>query len=354
MLITLIHYHNDYIIERERINRFDKSGLKQGTWKFFYPSDKLHIEGYYVDNVLDGLYKEYDENGNLITTLRYKNGSLVQDTAEFKSNIKIQNKFNEDGDLVYSGAYNGNVPVGIHRIFENGEVKEAIVYNDNGIVISKGVIDEQGIRKGKWRNFYVTGELKSEGEYQNNSRVGNWKFYYGNARIEQNGNYKNGKPDGLWTWYYPDGNVLREEEFYNGLEDGYYTEFDSLGNIITKGEYLEGEKEGEWYYKVGDHTENGKYVLGLRDEVWKYYYDNGVLQFEGNYVQGVPDGRHKVYYDNGVLKEERFYSMGIKDRNWKKYNNDGSLVMIITFQDDIEYRINGIKIDLEEDRKVIK
>ena len=40
----------------------------------FYPSGKLESVGVYKDNILNGEYKEYDENGNLIKEILYKDG----------------------------------------------------------------------------------------------------------------------------------------------------------------------------------------------------------------------------------------------------------------------------------------
>jgi len=32
-IITLLEYTNDFLVSREKINRSDKNGLKQGDWK---------------------------------------------------------------------------------------------------------------------------------------------------------------------------------------------------------------------------------------------------------------------------------------------------------------------------------
>ena len=31
-------------------------------------------------------------------------------------------------------------------------------------------------------------------------------------------------------------------------------------HVIANGKYFDGQKEEEWFYKVGDYTEKGKYV----------------------------------------------------------------------------------------------
>ena len=37
-IITLLEYNNDFLVSREKINRTDNKGLKQGDWKDFYPN----------------------------------------------------------------------------------------------------------------------------------------------------------------------------------------------------------------------------------------------------------------------------------------------------------------------------
>ena len=47
--------------------------------------------------------------------------------------------------------------------------------------------------------------------------------------------------------------------------------------------------------------------------------------------------------------------MGIKEKTWKKYNDEGILLMSISYKNDVEFRINGVRINLpESDVKLIK
>lgn len=349
IIITLKDYHNGYLVDSERINRFNDSNEKDGLWKTFHANGKVKSEATYRDGVLSGLYKEFNLKGNLVNSYYYEKGQIVLvDTLNNQNNIVVKEDFDDDGNLISSGPYMDDIPVGIHRFYnEEGKVVGGKTYNDKGNLIAEGIIDEEGNRQGDWKDFYTSGSLKAEGKYSNNKRVGNWKFFFVNGKVEQTGKFSNGKYTGIWNWYYPDGSKWREEEYVNGRLEGLYLEYDKLGNIIAEGEYFDGEKEGLWTYKVGDHKEVGKYVTGLRDGEWKYYYDNGNLSFEGNYVQGNPDGKHQLYYDNELLKEERIYVMGYREKNWRKFDEEGNLIVTITYKDDKEVRINGEKINLD-------
>ena len=354
-VVAIFEYSNDFLINREKINSKDEKGLRQGTWKEFYPSGAIKSECYYKNDLLHGYYKEYDEKGNLILTMLYEEGKIVKSNINDEKDIEIVNRYDESGKLIYSGPYRNKVPVGTHREYKNGEIVNAKIYNDNGILVSEGIVDEAGNRNGNWKDFYPDGKIKAEGQYSENRKTGLWKFYSPNGNIEQIGYYANDRPNGLWTWYYEDGTLLREEEYFQGQRDGMYTEYSRTGEIIANGQYSDGERNGEWIFKSGESKEEGKFIMGLRDGVWKSYYPDGKLKYKGNYVQGNADGLHIYYYDNGNIKEERYYKMGIREKTWRKYNEDGTLFLTITYKNDVEVSINGIKIKLpESDVKLIK
>jgi uncharacterized protein len=355
-VITILEYNNDFLVTREKINRTDNKGLKQGEWKEFYPNGRLKTEKTFKDDQLHGYYKEYDNRGNLVLTMLYDNGSIVKSRVEDEPDIEIENKYDQNGKLIYSGPYRNKIPVGIHRQFgADGKVTNSFVYNDNGLLLSEGIIDEGGNRNGKWKDLYPDGKIQAEGQYTNNRRSGAWKFYNSSGNLEQTGLFNAGRPDGLWKWYYENGSLLREEEYFQGQRDGAYTEYTVTGDIITQGQYADGEKNEDWKYKSGDNTEEGKYIVGLRDGLWKSYYPDGKIRFKGNFIQGNPDGPQTYYYENGRPMEEQFYRMGIRQKTWKKYDEEGIQSFSITYKDDVETSINGVKINLpQSDVKLIK
>lgn len=355
-IITLYEYNNDFLVSRERINRFDENGDKQGPWKEFYDNGNIKKEMTFRNSLLHGYYKEYNERGILTSTMLYDNGKIVEGNVEDSPEVDIRNDFDSDGNLVFSGPFRMGVPVGIHREYNtDGSVRSSVIYNDRGIKVSEGIVTEDGRRNGPWKNFYENGKVKEEGEYDYNRRTGEWTFYNREGRIIQTGTYRNGRPEGLWKWYYPDGSKLREEEYFQGKRDGMFIEYSRVGDIISQGEYLDGERNGQWKVKIGDHTEEGNYIIGLRDGTWRYYDDEGNVLYRGRYIQDNADGYHFYYYDNGRIKEEQYYDMGLRHRTWKKYSEEGLLEMTITYKNDYEVRINGIKINLpERDVKIIK
>ena len=356
-LITVLKYNNNYVVDRERVNRVDTEGNKQGTHREYYENGNIKKEEHYLDNQLHGYYREFDGNGELLVAIRYERGVIMEEIDEdMKELLDMKSTYDEQGRLIFTGGYKEGIPVGIHRFYDTaGVVENAYFYNELGQKISEGIIDEQGRRSGPWKDLYTDGKVRATGTYLNNQKSGDWTYFFRSGGIEQKGKFERGRYRGSWTWYYPNGNPWREESYFNGREDGVFVEYDQEGNILTKGDYISGEKEGEWIYRVGDHQEKGSYVIGLREGIWRHYYPDGTLKYEGYYTQGNPDRRHKYYYPDGTLKEEQYYSMGIRERSWKKYDTEGNLVMTISYKQNEEQRINGIRIRLpESDVKLIQ
>ncbi|MGD0340804.1 MAG: hypothetical protein ABSA76_03735, partial [Bacteroidales bacterium] len=125
-VIVLLEYNNDFLISREKINRSDSKGMKQGLWIDFFPNGGKKCEKTYKDDLLYGFYKEYDAKGNLTMTMLYENGAIVKSRVEDEPDVEIVNKYGDNNKLIYSGPYRGKVPVGVHREYgQDGKVTDA-------------------------------------------------------------------------------------------------------------------------------------------------------------------------------------------------------------------------------------
>ncbi len=347
--ITLITYKKGFITDRERINRFDQQNKKHGKWKYFYDSGILSLEGIYKHGIKHGYFKEFDMEGNLITTSKYVNGEKQEDVAELVK-LEIRKDYYPNGNVKIIASYKEGIPEGVTREFnEEGEIEKAYVFK-NGIIIGEGIMTEKGEKDGPWKEYFDDGKLKATGDYIKDKKSGTWNFYHNNGNIEQTGNYNDrGQLNGQWKWYYQNGNLLREESFYNGLADGIMTEYDEIGNIVASGEFIEGLENGFWLYNYGDIKTEGEYIDGLRNGLWKNFYKNDRLSFSGKYIDDNPNGRHIYYWQNGNIKEAGNYIMGRKDGEWKTLNEDGTLFMVISYSNGKEKKYDGIKINIDED-----
>lgn len=350
-IILLTEYRRGFIINRESINRTDYNGLKQGKWKFFYSDGTLQMEGTYRAGKREGFFKTYDRKGNLLELKKYVEDVEIQDVPEI-AKLTVSNEYYETGKIKSVTTYRNNVPEGIRREYDrNGNIEKALIYTA-GKVLGEGIVNEEGLKEGFWKEYFISGQLRAEGMYQNGKKTGEWLFRYENGRLEQKGSYDNhGKPIGKWILYYENGNLWKEESYRDGLKDGLVTEFDSIGNIISEGEYFEDMEEGKWIYNSGYHRIEGNYRSGMRNGIWKQYYQNGQLSFEGDFINDNPNGKHIYYWENGRKKDEEFYVNGIKESDWIRYNEDGTPLLVITYSSNREIRYDGVKITPEFDKE---
>ena len=345
LVIVVSKYYAGILGKREFVNRTDKFGQKQGNWKYFWENGNLEMEGTYQNDKKKGYFKYYDETGNFKYVEKYDNDNLVVDAPETRQ-MDVRTVYHPNGKPAITATYYKGVPDGIRREYdEDGLVIKGYVFN-NGILRYEGITDESGKRQGLWKEYYRTGELKSEGNYINSNQEGVWKFYFENQKIEVEGRYKNGKKEGTWYWYYPNGMILQEENWLNGKLDGEFVEYNENGEITVKGEYLEGTEEGEWFYIQGKAIEKGVYYDGKRSGLWTTKWrEDGKLISEIEYEQDLYHGKYTIYYPAEKVREEGKYSDGERVGIWYLYDEDGELLLTTIYVEGRETQWNDYRLD---------
>ncbi len=155
----------------------------------------------------------------------------------------------------------------------------------------------------RYRDYYFTGELKSEGEYisidkDDDSRSvfdGEFIDYYKSGETERTGAFINGKLEGEYVQYNKDGLIMLHAYYKDGKLDGICTEFSEDGYECIQTEYSKGEPLYDYYTisnsdgycsKVSLSTEqpvydtpllNEKHIVYRDGDAWHYYYKNGIM-----------------------------------------------------------------------------
>jgi antitoxin component YwqK of YwqJK toxin-antitoxin module len=349
-VITLYEYRNDHMISRDFVNRLNAQGEKTGTWVAFYPDGKPMEEEFYVNGVLEGVAKTLSEMGTTISQRVYRAGNLIEESVQMDAEPMELTSFWEDGVTIKrKGVYLDSIPIRFHQFYNReGKPERSIRYSERGTGIrtGEGPIDENERRTGEWKLFFETGELRASGKYVNDRQTGEWIFYDLDGKKMQVGNFNNGVMEGEWKWFYPSGSIFREEVYVRGNRHGLCIQYSDSATIVAKGEYVDNEREGPWIEHIGDSREEGSYIMGEKNGIWRTYHRDGHLLHTGEFVHGSPNGRHLFYHPDGkTIKEEQHYVMGRRDKNWKKHYENGTLFLTITYKNDEEVRINGIRID---------
>lgn len=83
--------------------------------------------------------------------------------------------------------------------YETGELR----YRYARYLASDG---QEWIRHGLFQSYYPTGQLASEGYYENGKESGVWKDFHDNGRLAAQGEYRDGVECGTWRYWDADGN----------------------------------------------------------------------------------------------------------------------------------------------------
>jgi len=347
VLKEIVNYRKGFVMTREALNRYDREGKRHGYWKTFYDDLSLHTECYYRHGLRDGFYKEYDEKGNLKKITKFVNDVEQVLTGDQKP-LVVQREYFPSGKVKREASFRDGRREGVWREFdEDGNVVNSQTYK-KGALVSEGVVGTDGKRRGEYKEFFPDSTLRAEGLFIDGLRSGEWKFYYQNGKIQEIGTYKEGDPDGLWIWYYDNGQKQIEEQFYKGQPNGPYKEYDSKGNVIVSGTYFDGMKNGKWTEQIGDMRTTGEYRNDKQVGEWTSYYDNDNMAFKGKFNAGYPDGEHFYYYENGKLREIQVYAAGVKNGDWKKYLDTGELYFTVTYKQGAEVKYDGEALDDDE------
>lgn len=153
-----------------------ENGIKNGTWKFYYPSGALSSIENYADDQLDGEIEYFDEHGNKIAHEQWNGGVQVDSSFYYYANGSMEKK-----GIFMDGLYEG-----LWRFyFESGALKRTGQYH-------------QGLPHGEWKFFNEDKFLIQYGFFMNGVEDGEWKFYTKDGELEFYGNYKGGAKSGKW------------------------------------------------------------------------------------------------------------------------------------------------------------
>jgi len=185
-----------------------------------------------------------------------------------------------------------------HIFYSDGkEIAKQILDEDENIIKTIGKIPD-----GIVREYYESGKLKAE-----------W-------------NYEKGKPDGICKTYYESGELMFEYNYKDGDREGITRSFYMSGRLKYEYKYRGGKLDGtvKKYYRNGNIAFVWKYKDGKREGIAKSYSKNGSLKAKWNYKDDQLNGMIRIYYKSGGIKYIDTYRGGYKV-NRKAYEQRGKL-----------------------------
>ena len=346
-------------------------GGKNGLSKEYYQHGQLQSTGWYIDDVLQGDWFFYDEQGRLISKAYYRNGDLWGYREEFWPNgKKSEEQLYTGGWLESIVQYDSAGNELNHAFFPGGSGKYQLSF-PNGKKMESGEY-VRGYLDGKFETYYFDGSLKSveyfkrgamdslhkvfyyggqvyaEGNEKDGARDGVWKTYDEEGHLVTSGNYVKGNLTGIFNYYYKDGKTELDTVYKNGQRNGLNKKYDLDGTLMYQVRYEEDEpiaysyqnKNGELipekpvnsagdliktYYasgrisrefSVADALVNGEDIL---------YFKNGHQRSSNRMLFGVNEGMYKEYYQNAQLKSETTYLHGNSMGVYREFNEKGEI-----------------------------
>lgn len=202
-------------------------------------------------------------------------------------------------------------------------------FADYYMIVEKN--DVEGSPK-RFRGFYITGELQSEGVVthvdENNATKssmgdGEYRVYYKNGHTQEIIHIKNGLPNGEYLHYYENGDIQRKGLLVNGKMEGIATEINEEGLCFQK-EFKDGQPINDYFIVTNQdglfsrirtsdnsHLYTSPSVKDMKTtttdgDVWHYYINDGVtVAINVDYTEDFG----KYYRVYMVVTNKSFYPM---------------------------------------------
>jgi len=114
---------------------------------------------------------------------------------------------------------------------ENAERKVEETYPDGKEKVVSYYSKDGKHEKLKEEKFHEDGKILWTGNFKNNERDGYWRSFYKNGNVWSEGTYNEGKQNGVWKTYFENGQLRYKGSFKNDQKTGEWTFYDANGNI---------------------------------------------------------------------------------------------------------------------------
>ena len=351
MSVGTLNHNNEYI----------------GMGWTFYENGQLKKICSYVDNLIDGEYKDYYDNGVLKTDSFYVLGKENCKFRSFYNNGQVECiidledgkrcgqflKYYKSGKLEDETYYANNAPI-----------SDSYLYYESGGLYAK-LTYEEGLRVGISQWFYETGELKTINKYdliEGYSYLNYSKSYYKSGAIESYTQWEealceHNQEDYSYNMlrgyervsvsYYENGNLRKKQKIVG--ENRYSIErYDENGILMQKGTFFRDKNVFYWIGKLLTFNQNKSLKIVMN------YSENGIMKEEHGY-----DADGKLTFSNFFKENEKLdYSLDFDAKNRIverfEYNDFGDLVYQELNDYDEDSYIRELFTYLEDDSFIVK
>lgn len=208
--------------------------IKDGPFALYHPKRIKAIEGTYLDNVRQGIWKTWHSNGKLKDSGMIINNYLVGRWYTWNGAGKLE--------AIIHYTHQDSVPGVAAGHFDPKDKRRSIMAGDTTV----------SILNGPTITFYPDGLPKDSGQYVNDRKEGLWKEWQKGGQLESMGTFVNNTQQGEWQYYHPNGQRSTREIYSNSkitLLECYDEQGKPTGNAcpilkppVAQGRFLDFDK----------------------------------------------------------------------------------------------------------------
>lgn len=314
-----------------------------------------------------------EENGAVVELIkeRYPGGAVKVErevTQDGEGSYVLQGawrQFDEQGRLIVDGRYDGNQKVGLWRKFFRGSEAPLLAtapYKDFSPPFISQAHFHGGQIHGKWTITDSKQRKVHDIEFCDGQRHGKALWYYPNGALMLQAQYEHGRVNGDVMKFAPDTSLIAQENYQAGRKLAPKVEFHDAERAVKKLEttFLHGplavktpdnwdactlavfesrgtdERHGPYtsWHKNGLPSKQGEFRYNLPVGKVTQWFDNGQKQMEGMYVDGRQEGVWTWWHANGQKAITGEYHDATPIGKWSWWQADGKL----THQGDMSSR----------------
>lgn len=290
--------------------------VEDGPYTDHYPNGSMKQSGLIKRGEMQGNWKFYTDDGNILAEGFYRNGVLnTSDTLNPPNDGRIGKWtfYYPNGNIRRVGNLEGDHMQGLwHFYTADGVLDGQGRYIDgNGTNVGRTGVPMHG-RDGEWKFFNPEGELRAYYEYSRGQLHGQAKTYYDSGNTRDVRFFVNGEQDSVALAHYDSGEPWFKAFFKDGKRHGPHAEWYENGQTMTTANYTDGKPQGkiQGWYENGQMKFTRNFEMGQETGLSQAWYENGTLREERNFVDGDIDGTCKAWYENGQEKYSVEYAGG--------------------------------------------
>lgn len=319
---------------------------------YYDPFTRTHIHEAYTTLTtppysLHGVYKEWDQYGNIIKEVNFVNGKKHGSSKIFIGTgaAELGGQRELLGKVIYITNYANDVLNGLDQKFDYTNGKQQLILQKtwvNGEIVKHEEWNPQGIK---------TKQLQMDGLCFES-------FPDGKKQVEYT--MKNGKRDGKFTSWFSNGKIEMSTNYTSDVENGKHFEYFATGKTELEATYINGKISGTMtvYFPDGKILKSIKYdptTFSLLEE--NVFANNGKQKFERVIVSN--NQCKSTTYDsisgNKSIEQEELYDNAsnkyIKNGHTIKYFSDGKVNIDCFFTND---KLNGMYKEVDQGGNIIK